>query len=314
MLLALNPALSAGESIDAQAWLLGELRNLQKIRTIEFVVTREQDFGSISLPPVAPVDQAMLKQLPSRLQMKFIANGTCLRVETGGNTIAFDGTTLRTLRDHGRAFGESKLLPDAPLVAFPHPIIWSYRWARPVKSYGDIPSIQDDANWDALIESARVLENEIIEVSRVDAKGAGYLYEIERGADARLSGWAGYKLPRRELEGRISVVDSVVFVDEEKEAIWIPTIVKFETSSEGYSRIDPATLKVNHEIDPDVFTISRFEAQELLPVSDPAFTSESDLATNTQMKQSWRVVILINIFLVACGFTYWQYRRKSRSR
>ena len=314
MTFALSPALCAGQAVDdAQEWLLEELRNLQQIRSIEFVATREQDFGSFPLPQGAPVDRTVLEQSRSQMQMKFFATGMCLRVEVDDqNTIAFDGTTLRTLRDNGRAFGETKSLPDAPLVAFPHPIMWAYRWARRLNSYGDIPTLQDDANWDPLLESARVLENRMIEVSRLDANGGGYVYEIERGPDGRLFSWAGYKLPGRKLEGRITVVDALELTDEDTQKIWLPTAVRFETGGEGYVRIDPATLKVNHDIDPDVFTISRFEAKELLPVSDPTFTPDSDLAAVRSNKQSWQLIVLINVVLVVFGLIYWRLRRRSQ--
>lgn len=312
ILFSLTPALSAEESVDdARIWLRNELRNLQQIRSIEFVVVREQEFGSVTIPPDAPVDRPKLEHMPNQMEMKFVANGMCLRAEVGDtNIITFDGTTLRTLRDHGRAFGESKFLPDAPLTAFPHPIVWAYRWARPIKSYGDIPSIQDDANWVELIESARVTENGTIEVSRVDSSGEGYLYAIERSAEGRLSAWEGYKLPQRKSEGRVTVVSSMDFTDEADEMIWLPTEIRFDANGEGTVRIDPATLKINHEIDPDVFTISRFEAQELLPVSDPAFMPDSDVATRSFIPGNWQAIIMLNVLVVACLVAYWRWRQR----
>ncbi len=218
-----------------QEWFQNEIVNLQKIRSLEFVAKRTQMPRQFRLPDDAPVDRAVTaSQIAGSETMRFVANGVCIRVEYGDqNVVAYDGESFRTLRDGGTAFGERLGMPDGPIIPFPHPITWAYRWAFPPGTYGDLPALAETGMWEPLFDTAFEPTPGTIECSRINANGNGYTYELSVGADGHLAGWTGFKMPGRIREGVVTITGSTLVRDGEEQEIWIPTSVAYEANSEG---------------------------------------------------------------------------------
>ncbi len=295
LLLGILPVVQVGD-ID----LASESRNLRRISSLSGDVHRNWRRDTSQLPPNVSGVEPVVSEVYT-----LVESGVCFRVETEDDVNAFNGTLFQALYKDSNTYVETQELNNAPVTPYGTPIRWLYFWAFPPQGNGSFQSIKDAGVWDAIAANCEGLADNTIAYDKYLPSGDVYRYEIQFDATGHVNQWASYKMPDRIWSSSVNLISSKIFSTDVGD-IWIPTKVEVKAaSSSGTVWFDEDTLRINDDIDADVFALSRLSATHVITDLDRMESDAAELLEATESpNRAFGFVLLLVISLVIGGFIW----------
>jgi hypothetical protein len=307
----------------AEQILVQASRPLTLIQSIEF--RAEEDSVASELPkgPKIKLPEGFTGR--SKAGYVFRSNGNAYRVDrtaADGRALvstAFNGSVYQLLIESKLIYAESKTrMSSEPQTPFPHPISWAYFWAYPTGSVMTWEDLRSGKTWnDAAKQSRFVREVKkgdkttlTVEVQRLAESGQTYLYSVEFDKDRGFApmSWSSYLLPNRTPSTSVVVTRWTNADGGDAGRIRLPIEVSMNSGGrEGVYRIAEDSLRINRQIDDDVFTLPRSRAKQIADL--PSNKSEP-----AESKRGLQIAIVLINVLVGMFIIAWLWRRRSRRR
>lgn len=261
---------------------------------------------------------------------RLVCNGNLFRVDyfdatgTQVESTAHDGHKYQLFDVQHKLYSESGEFGNIPQAPFYSPILWAYAWLLGGEGPQSVEYLLSPTPWEDIAGGFEIIDRPnlgsgstfVAEIIRSRATGLDLLYRIEFSPEQNWlpMRWQSFRLPKRELSTTVEVTDLVTVSLDEGLEIGIPLEVSVSSPQiAGIYALDEASLRVNHRVDPDMFSLSSAQADFI----GNRIADKSSLAEAVATRDHWSELRILwalaaTFALLIAGTVIWRLRRRSK--